>query len=280
MKPLNFILPWAAACTLVCSSLAGSAQQSFYQQIRLHNVAMADVQPTWMTPLFQSDARLGQALRISVSNSTMAGNHVLDYGNGRGISMIVGRRIQVDLNPPSFFRNHSSSAPDGFGNAATQVKYRIVSGNAEHGNFAVSAVLFHAFAPRIHQNVLETSYYAPYINVGKGIGRFAVISNVGGFLPTGKINLQGRAVEWNTTAQFHATANTWFDIENQTAFFHAGPFDGKTQSFITPAAYVSIRRKSWKPEHAYFVLASGEQVAMTRFSLWNHNVVTEMRVTF
>lgn len=241
---------------------------------------MSAVQPSWMGPLIQSDARLGQAVRVSVSNAEIAGNHVLNYGNGHGISMIVGDRFQVDLNPPSFFRNHSAGSPDGFGNAATQLKYRIISGNAEHGNFAVSAVLYHAFAPRIQQNLLYTSYYAPHINVGKGFGRFAVISNVGGFLPTGKIDLQGRAIEWNTTAQFHATAHTWFDVENNTAFFHGGPFDGHTQSFVTPAAFVSIRRKSWEPQHAYVVLAAGEQVATTSFHYYDHNIVTEMRVIF
>ena len=273
-------LPWAAIAVLVFLCCSAQAQQSLYQSIRLHNVSMGEVQPTWMTPLMQSDARLGQAIRMSVSNQTLAGNHVLVYGNGRGISMIAGRRFQFDMNPPSYFRNHSSAAPDGFGNASTQVKYRIVSGNAEHGNFAVSAVLYHAFGQRIRQNALESSYYAPFITAGKGFGRFAVISNIGGFLPTSKIDRQGRAVEWNTTAQFHASAHTWFDIEENVASFHAGPFDGMTQNFVTPAAFVSIRRKRWKPEHAYLVFAAGEQVATTRFNLWNHNLVTEMRIVY
>jgi hypothetical protein len=280
VKRLISVSSWVAIAFFVCAGCAARAQQSFYQSIRLHNVSMSEVQPTWMTPLMQSDARLGQAVRISVSNQTLAGNHVLVYGNGRGISMIAGRRFQFDVNPPSFFRNHSATQPDGFGNASTQVKYRIVSGNAEHGNFAVSAVLYHAFGQRIHQNVLESSFYAPYINAGKGFGRFAVIGNVGGFLPTSKIEKQGRAVEWNTTAQFHATAHTWFDIEDNVAFFHAGPFDGMAQNFVTPAAFVSFRRKSWNPEHAYVVFAAGEQVATTRFNLWNHNLVTEMRIVY
>jgi hypothetical protein len=280
VKRLTLSFAWTAAVVLVCSSCAGWAQESFYQQIRSHNAAMAEVQPSWMTPLMQSDAKLGQGMRFSVANYTMAGNHVINYGNGRGVSYIAGQRFQIDLGPPGFYRNHSSTAPDGFGNVSTQVKYRIVSGNAQHGNFALSAVLYHAFAPRIEQNMLLTSYYTPFINVGKGFGRFAVISNIGGFLPTGKIDQQGRAVEWNTTAQFHATAHTWFDIENQTAFFHAGPFDGLTQSFVTPSAFVSIRRKSWKPEHSYVVFAAGEQISATSFHLWNHNLVTEMRVIY
>lgn len=280
MKPLRTLFALAAVAAFVSSACAGWAQDSFYQRIRAGNTAMSAAQPSWMAPLIQSDARLGQAIRLSVSNAEIAGNHVLNYGNGHGISMLVGHRFQVDLNPPSFFRNHSAGSPDGFGNAATQLKYRIISGNSEHGNFAVSAVLYHAFEPRIHQNLLYTSFYAPYLNVGKGFGRFAVISNVGGFLPTGKIALQGRAIEWNTTAQFHATARTWFDVENNTAFFHAGPFDGRTQNFVTPAAFVAIKRRDWKPQHSFVVLGAGEQIATSSFHYYDHNVITEMRVVF
>jgi hypothetical protein len=276
---LNLILTLTAMAVVVRSS-AVMAQESFYLQLRSNNAAMAEVQPSWMTPLIQSDARIGQAMRFSVANYTMAGHHVLNYGNGHGISMIVNRRFQVDLNPPAYFRNHSGSYPDGFGNASTQVKVRIASGNAAHGNYAVSAVLYHAFAPRIHQNMLETSFYSPFINAGRAFGKFAVIGNVGGFLPTGKVDVQGRAIEWNATAQYHATAHTWFDIEDNAASFRGGVFDGRTQNMVTPAAFVSIRRKSWKPEHAYVVLCAGEQVATTSFHYFNHNVITEMRVVF
>ena len=98
MKLKNlFNLSWAAAVALLCSCATIRSQQSFYQQFRHNNASMTEVQPTWMTPLIQSDARLGQAVRFSVSNSTMAGNHVLNYGNGRGISMIAGRRFQIDI---------------------------------------------------------------------------------------------------------------------------------------------------------------------------------------
>jgi hypothetical protein len=271
---------WALAAALVASTCAASAQQSFYQRLRLNNTSMTEVQPTWIGPLIQSDGRIGQAIRFSVSNANFSGTRTINYGNSKGISLIVDRRFQIDLDPPSYFRNHSSAQKDGFGNAGTQLKYRIASGNAAHGNFAVSAVLYHAFAPRVYQNLMLTSFYCPSVSAGKAFGRFAMLENVGGFLPTGKIAQQGRAIEWNSTAQMHMTRYSWIDVEDNAMFFRAGPFDAKTQNMITPAAFYMIRRKEWKPEHASAVFASGMQIATSGFHYYNHNLVTEMRVIF
>jgi hypothetical protein len=262
------------------SSIFCSAQQSFYERLRGNNASMSEVQPTWMGPLIQTDGRLGQALRFSVSNANFSGTRTLNYGNGKGISMIAGNRFQIDLDPPSYFRNHSSTQKDGFGNAGTQVKYRIASGNAAHGNYAVSAVLYHGFAPRAYQNLMLTSIYVPSIAAGKSFGRFAVLENIGGLLPTGKIAERGRVIEWHTTAQMHLSKYSWVDVENNATFFKAGPFDGKSQNMITPAAFYMIRRKERKPQHASFAIATGMQIATSGFHFYNHNLVTELRVMY
>lgn len=268
----------AAVCAAVSS--AASAQQALYAQLRANNASMSEVQPNWMGPLIQTDGRLGQAIRLSVSNAAFSGTRTLNYGNGKGISFIVERRFQIDLNPPSYFRNHSSTRADGFGNAGTQVKYRIASGNAAHGNYAVSAVLYHAFAPRVGQNLMLTSFNVPSIAAGKSFGRFALLQNIAGFLPTSRVSEQGRAIEWNSTGQMHLTRNSWIDLEDNAMFFKAGPFDGKSQNMLTPAAFYMIRRKDWKPEHASFVIASGMQIATSGFHYYNHNLITELRLIY
>ena len=241
---------------------------------------MKGLQPTWMGPATHCDARLGQGLKLSVSQSDFPPVHPTIYGNNKGISVVVDRRFQLDFNPPSYFRNHSSAQKDGFGNAGTQVKWRIASGNADHGNFALTAILYHGFAPRTIQNQLLSSYYVPSIAAGKSFGRFATITTLGGFLPTAKVNAQGRAVEWNFTAQARVTEHISFDVENNASFFHAGPFDGKTQNFIAPAAFYMVRRKEWSPQHASAVFVVGEQVATSSFHVYNHNLITEMRIMF
>ena len=241
---------------------------------------MTDVQPTWMGPLIQSDSRLGQGIKVSVSNANAPGAQIVSYGNNKGFSTIAARRFQFDFNPPSYFRNHSATQKDGFGNAATQVKYRIASGNAEHGNFAVTAILYRNFTPGSNQNAMLTGAYFPKLAVGKAFGRFNMQTVVNGVLPTGKTALQGRAVEWNLTAQVHASGHVWFDVENNAAFILGGPCDGKKQNFVTPAAFYMLRRKEWQPTHPALVFAMGMQIATSSFHMYNQNLVTEMRILF
>lgn len=164
---------------------AAQAQQSFYARFRANNETMTALQPTWMGPLMQSDARISQALRISTSNSYWP-TQTISYGNNHGLSIIALHRFQIDFDPPSYFRNHSPTLKDGFGNAGTQVKYRIASGNAEHGDFAVTAILYRSFTPGSYQNEMLTGAYFPKLAAGKAFGRFNVQSTLEGLLPTEK----------------------------------------------------------------------------------------------
>jgi len=265
---------------MVAGSCAAFAQQSFIQSQRRHNAAMTEVQPTWMGPLIQSDPRLAQSVRLSVSSFYAPGAHTISYGNNHGVSMIAARRFQFDFVPPSYFQNHSATLNDGFGNVFTQVKYRIASGNAEQGNFAVTAIVSHGFAPRINQNGLLTSVYGPKLAAGIARGHFNVQSTLGGVLPTGKVDVQGRAIEWNATLQWHANPHVYVDVENNATFNMGGPLNGKTQNFVTPAAYYVVRGKEWKPTHPVFVFDAGMQIATTSFHTYNHNLVLEMRILF
>jgi hypothetical protein len=113
--------------------------------------------------------------------------------------------LQFEFIPPSFFRNHSSAHKDGFGNAGVEVKARIASGNAEDGNYAVTAVLYHSLAPRGYQNGARTDIYQPSIVAGRAFRRVTLLSAVGGNLPAGKITLvQNRSfsgiTEWKGQA--------------------------------------------------------------------------------
>jgi len=268
------------AATLVAGAYGASAQGSFYERGRANNAAMTQVQPAWMGPLIQSDPRLSQALRLSFSNSYSPGEQVMSYGNNHGLSVVALQRLQIDLDPPAFFRNHSAAFKDGFGNTTTQVKYRIASGNAEHGDFALTAILSRSFTPGSYENGMLSGAYCPKLAAGKAFGRFNLQSTLGGVLPTGKVTAQGRAIEWNLTAQAHVNPHVWLDIENNAAFNRGGPVDGTTQNFITPAAFYLIRRRGWEPTHATVVLDGGMQIATSRFHEYNHNLVTEARIVF
>jgi hypothetical protein len=275
--PPYILLAAFAVCVLAGHT---AAAQSYYQKFRSGNAAMTDVQPTWMGHLIQSDARLAQAAKISVSNAWVNGALVTSYGNNHGVSVLGGRRFQFDFNPPSYFHASSPAIPDGFGNASTQVKYRIASGNAQHGNYALSTALCMSYGGGYQQNGMLTGAWIPKLLAGKAFGRFVVQSALNGVLPTGKIAAQGRALEWNSTAQFHAGAHAYFDIEDNVTWFARGPQDGLTQNFVTPAGFLLVRRKGWEPTHAIFAFDAGIQIATSSFHLYNHNVVSEMRILF
>ncbi|MGB8260528.1 MAG: hypothetical protein WCE75_09260 [Terracidiphilus sp.] len=266
------LVPGATRCAL--------AQDSLYQSFRSHNAEMTKLQPSWVAPLIQSDARLGQGVRLSVANMNWPGGQTISYGNNHGISLLARRRFQFDFNPPAYFRNHSAQLKDGFGNASTQVKMRLASGNAEHGNYIVSAALMRCFSPRAEQNGGLTGAWLPKVVAGKEWGRFVALSSLNGVLPTGKTSAQGRVIEWSATGEARTTAHLWLTIEDNAAWFRGSPIDGKMQNFLTPQAEYLVRSRKWAPSHAFYVFACGMQIATSSYHQYNHNLVAEARVLF
>ena len=169
---------------------------------------------------------------------------------------------------------------DGFGDAATLVKYRIASGNAQHGNFILTAVLSHCFATGSHKNGAMTDSYGPALAGAKAFKRMDVIASVGGTMPTGKIASQGRAILWNSVVQAHVTRPLWFEVENNASFYFAGKNDGRVQNFATPTVFYVVRKKEWKAAHPFLIFDSGMQIATSRLHSYNHNLISEMRILF
>lgn len=241
---------------------------------------MTALQPSWPTPLVEADPRLTQYYRFAFSNQyTTAGTQTVSYGNGRGGGIVAWNRIEVDFLPPSYVQHHSSAA-DGFGDTAALVKFRIASGNAEHGNFIVTALLNHTFASS-PKNGAATDSWNPTLAGGIGFLRhFDVESSLGGTMPTGKIAAQGRSIVWNSLVHDHISPHMFLELENNATFFFAGNHDGKMQNFVTPAAFYIFKRKDWEPTHPFLVFTSGMQIATSGFHTYNHNTIAEMRILF
>ena len=267
------------AATLLSCSL--SAQETAYERFRGHNAALKAVQPTWVSPLIQPDSRLGQSLRLSFSNSyTSTGTRTANYGNWHTLTLPEGDRVQVNLMAPPYFQNHSATLKDGFGDPMVEAKFRIVSGNASHGNYVLTAMLAQTWPTGSRGNGAATVLYFPTLAGGKMWGRFDVQSTLGGVMPTGKIAAQGRQIDWNATAQVLVGTRLWADVEDNAMFNFGGPIGGKTENFLTPAAFYVLRRKEWGPTHAYVVVGGGMQVATSAFHTYNHNLIPEVRVLF
>lgn len=261
-------------------SASGPARPSFRERFFAHNYAMTALQPSWPTPLVESEPRLSQYYRLAFSNQyTPAGTQTVNYGNARGGGIVAWNRIEVDLLPPGYIQ-HNSSAADGFGDTAALVKFRIASGNAEHGNYIATAILNHTFAssPR---NGAATDSWNPTLAGGIGfLRRFDVESSLGGAMPTGKIAAQGRSIIWSSLVHDHVSPHVFLELENNATFYFAGSHDGKIQNFITPAAFYIFKRREWKPTHPFLVFAGGMQIATSGFHTYNHNMIADMRIMF
>ena len=275
------LLTLAISAAIIAGACAALAQQSSYERFRAHNDAMTAVQPLWMSPLIQCDSRLTQSVRLSFANSyTSTGTQTVNYGNYHTFGVIAGNRFQFNFMAPPYIQNNSATAQDGFGDTQVEGKVRIASGNAQHGNYALTALLSYSAPTGSHQNGALTSVYWPNLAAGRVWGRFNVQSTLGGQLPSGKIATQGRQIQWNTTAQWHATAHLWMDLENNAFYNYGGPFDRMTTNYLTPAVYYLVRRKDWKPTHAFLVFDGGMQIATSSFHPCNHILISEMRIAF
>jgi hypothetical protein len=269
------------AAILAADACAAPAQQSFYEKLRARNDSMTAVQPTWMTPLIQPDSRLSQSVRLSFSNSyTAAGTKTTNYGNYHTIGLIAGTRFQFNFMAPPYIQNNSATVQDGFGDTQVEGKVRIASGNAQHGNYAVTALLSYSAPTGSHQNGAPSAVYWPNLAAGRAWGRFNVQSTLGGMMPTGKITAQGRQIDWNVTTQWHTASPLWLDLEDNAIYNYGGPFDRRTVNYLTPAAFYVVRHKDWKPTHAFLVFDSGMQIATSGFHPCNHNLISELRIVF
>jgi hypothetical protein len=288
----SFRLASLAALVLLLSTTLASAQsfahlpsssggQSFVQQFTAHNSRMTAFQPSWITPLVEADPRLVQYVRLSISNEyTAARTQTTSYGNSRGGGIIAGNRYEFDYMPPAYIQ-HNGASTDGVGDMSALAKYRIASGNAEHGNYIVTAMLSHCFATGDFKNGGLTDSFSPTLAGGVGLGKkFEVESTLGGTLPTGKIATQGRTIAWNALVQTHATKHFWGEVENNATFYFDGSHDGKMQNFVTPAIFYVVRRKEWKATHPFFIVDGGMQIATSEFHTYNHNLISEFRMLF
>lgn len=266
------------ACAIWCN--AASAQQTFKQRFFAHNAEMAKRQPSWPTPLVEAEPRLTQYYRFAFSNQyTAAGTQTVNYGNNRGGGIVAFNRIEVDWFPPPYIQ-HNSTTQDGFGDTTALMKFRIMSANAEHGNYIMTAMLGHTFASSPH-NGAQTDVWSPTLAGGIGFLRhFDVESSLGGALPTGKIAQQGRTIAWSAMVHDHVSNHVWLSVENNATYFFAGGHDGKMQNFVTPTAFYVFRTRDVGPVHPIFTFAAGMQIATSGFHTYNHNLISELRILF
>jgi hypothetical protein len=271
----------ALATALAACGAAAQAQQSFGERFDGHNAALSALQPALITPLVEPEPRLIQYARASFSHEyTAARTETMSYGNNRGGGVTMGDRFELDFMPPPYIQHNLATAKDGMGDTTAVGKVRIASGNAQHGNFDVAALLSHCFATGSYKNGALTDNWGPTVASAYVIRRVDVQTSLGGTMPTGKIAAQGRSIAWNSLMQAHVKPHVWLELENNATFYFSGSHDGKMQNFITPAAFYVLRPKEWQPAHPFMIFDGGMQIATSGFHAYNHNLILESRLLF
>lgn len=286
MKRLPFSLFFllVAASVYAQSGSASAAPGGFFKRWLARTSATQAKQPAWAVPLVTTYTGLIQVVRVDFTRQIApALTDTWNFDNSKGLNLVpwANTELVVDLPP---YIEHNSAAKDGFGDFSFLAKYRIASGNQQHGSYTLSAWVLTTIPTGSYKNGSTNASVQPNLGAGKGFGRFDVQTTLGATLPTGKpaTTTSGRPVAWNTVAQYRIGKLFWPEIESNATFYKGGTNDGKTQEFITPGLIVGkcALRPSDPKSRPGLAFGAGMQIATSQFHAYNHELVLTARWIF
>jgi hypothetical protein len=235
-------------------------------------------QPNWLTPVVTSTARLKQEIRYDISWQRNAdGTTAENYGGSKGFTTIPIDRIEISLNLPPYMVHHEPNLHDGFGDLSFLTKFRIVAGNRENGDYALTAFLSVSFPTGSYKNGSPHPVITPTIAGGKGLGDFVYQGTFGCDLPSAQTAVLGRRLILNNALQYRGWGKVWPEMEVNSNFYSDGPNDGKKQVYLTPG--ISAGRFSIY-KHLQLSMGAGMEIAVTHFHSFTHQAVFTVRLPF
>jgi hypothetical protein len=236
-------------------------------------------QPHWITPLATTTPRLEQEFRYDVnwSQARPGGPYSESYGNTKGLELIPLENVEVILGIPTYVIHNSPTVKNGWGDAQLLVKYRMFYGNAEHGDYILTAFLSSTFPTASYGNGQTNAVITPTLAYGKGWGMFDMQGTIGAAEPAGHTATIGRTYTWNHTFQLHTLDKIWPELELNQSWFSGGKNDGKEQTFVTPGVVVGRMPLT---DRLGLTLGAGVQIAVSQFHTSDHNIIFSLRLPF
>ncbi|MGP8173696.1 MAG: hypothetical protein ACLP7O_04005 [Terracidiphilus sp.] len=282
--PCSLFFLLVAASVYAQSGSASVAPGGFFNRWLARTSATQAKQPAWAVPLVTTYTGLIQVVRVDFTRQIApALTNTWNFDNSKGLNLIpwANTELVVDLPP---YIEHNSTAKDGFGDFSFLAKYRIASGNQQHGSYTLSTWVLTTIPTGSYKNGSTNASVQPNLGAGKGFGRFDVQTTLGATLPTGTpaTTSSGRPVAWNTVAQYRIGKLFWPEIESNATFYKGGTNDGKTQEFITPGLIVGkcALRPSDPKSRPGLAFGAGMQIATSQFHAYNHELVLTARWIF
>lgn len=271
---------YAALLLLVAVSLAtrAPAQDFVSRWLDLATQTQSE-QPAWATPLVTSSAKLDQRFRYDAIHSQASTGDLWNFGNNKGIDLVVAPHTEVIIAPPPFLAHDNPKIKDGFGDCSFQLKYRLRSRKEHNGNYIITAWVNAAVPTGSYRNGAVAPVITPTLAAGKGWwnSRVVVQNTLAVGVPVGESARLGYPLQLNTALQYRLRRYLWPQLEQNSTFFYGGTSDGKKQTFLTPAL-VCGRFPIYK--RIGLTVGAGMQIAVTQFHTTNHNLVTTFRSSF
>ena len=265
---------------------AASNQSSFGSWIAAYQArvtATQNEQPHWITPLVTVTPRLEQEFRTDfVHYYNTSGHEIWNYDNSKGVNVIIPHmNTEFVLDLPPYIQHNNPKVNDGAGDFSILGKYRLASGNAQHGAYTLSFWTLVTFPTGSYKNGSPNASFQPNLGGGKGFGNFDFQTSIGATLPAGNpaIHSSGRPVLWNVAAQYKIGKLFWPEIESNATFYHGGTNDGKIQEFITPG--IVIGKCALHPndpkKRPGLAFGGGMQIATSQIHTYNHELILTAR---
>ncbi len=215
--PLSLLILLTTASLHAQDGSASAASGGFFNQWEAHASATQAKQPGWAVPLVTTTTGLIQVVRTDMLRQIAPTlTTTWNFDNSKGLNVIPWARTEIAFNLPPYLQ-HNSTAINGFGDVSFLGKYRLLSGNAQHGSYTLSAWVVATIPTGSYKNGSTDASVQPNMGGGKGWGNFDVQSTLGATLPTGNpaITASGRPVAWNTVAQYRIGKLFWPEARKQ-----------------------------------------------------------------
>jgi hypothetical protein len=237
-------------------------------------------QPHWVTPISTVTPRLEEELRYDQSWQSVPGGHTIDnYGSTKGVELIPFDPVEVIIGVPGYETENTTPHKHGWADETFLIKYRILSGNEENGNYILTA--FMGLSVPSGSDTFSSHHYGftPTIAFGKGWGDFDFQSTVGVSVPDngGVRTGAGTPVLWNTAFQYRIAKYFWPEVEANYTYWPNGEHEGLNQLFITPGLVLGRFPIYGR---VGVTVGAGVQVAVTDHPLTHRNVVLSARLPF
>jgi hypothetical protein len=256
--------------------------QSFWGNWEQRASATQAKQPAWPPPLVTTYVGLIQVYRADFIRQTASNlSTTWNLDGGKGLNLVPFANTEIDFNLPGYFDHSAPAVLNGAGDMSFVLKYRMLTGNAQHGSFDISAFLVGNIATGSHKNGSTDASVGPNFGVGKGYKWIDFQSTFGGTLPVMDTAKLGRTTASNTAIQAHVHKYFWPETEINATWFRGGPNTGKHMAFVTPGMLFTKKIHQEEPKSRLLVcVGAGEQIAISKFHTYNHEIAVTSRLVF